>query len=132
MAIPRGRSCIALALVVALLAGPAFAKTTVTTLGGDASRPLDALLYNATIAADDPPADRDGRILALSAGALAGAILGIALTSGLATPVGAAAMAAPGAAIAAREVVIYAARTVAVAITATIGGLLGGWVYQGR
>jgi hypothetical protein len=41
-------------------------------------------------------------------------------------------MAAPGAAIAARDVVIYAARTVAVAITATIGGLLGGWVYQGR
>jgi hypothetical protein len=131
MAIPGGRSCIALVLVVALLAGPAFAKTTVTTLGGDAWRPLDALVNSATIATDDPPADRDGRILALSAGALAGAILGIALTSGLATPVGAAAMAAP-AAIAGREVVIYAARTVAVAITATIGGLLGGWIYQGR
>jgi len=82
--------------------------------------------------ADLLPAGASYRVLAVSAGALAGAIVGIVLTSGLATPVGAAAMMTPDVALAAREGAIYAARAVAVVITATIGGFFGSWMYQGR
>ena len=132
MAISHGRSCIAVTLVLALLGGSAAAKTTVSTLGDGASRPIDAWVDSTALATDDPPAAGDGSVLAISAGALAGAIVGIVLTSGLATPVGAAAMVSPGVAFAAREGAIYAARTVAVMISATIGGLLGNWIYQRR
>jgi hypothetical protein len=135
MVLSRGRSCIGLALVLALMSGSAVAKTAATSFAEDPSQSPAAWIgsdYEPQAMADLLPAAPSYRVLAVSAGALAGAVFGIVLTSGLATPVGAAAMAAPGAAIAAREVVIYAARTVAVAITATIGGLLGGWIYQGR
>ena len=131
----RGRSCIGLALVLALLSGPAAAKTAANSFVEDPSRSPVAWMgsdYQPPAIADLLPAAPSYRVLAVSTGALAGAVIGIVLTSGLATPVGAAAMMAPGVALAAREGAIYAARTVAVMISATIGGLLGDWIYQGR
>ena len=120
-----GRSCVALALVLALLSGSAAAKTSATSFAEDPSRSPAAWIgsnYEPQALADLLPAGASYRVLAVSAGALAGAIVGIVLTSGLATPVGAAAMMTPDVALAAREGAIYAARAVSVVITATIGG----------
>jgi hypothetical protein len=129
----RRRSCIGLALVLALTSGSAAAKTAATSFAEDPSPSPDAWIgsdFEPQAMADRLPAAPSYRVLAVSAGALAGAAFGIVLTSGMATPVGAAAMFTPGVALAAREGAIYAARAVAVMIAATIGGWFGGWVYQ--
>jgi hypothetical protein len=131
----RGKSCIALVLVLALLGGPAAAKTSATSFAEEPPRSLDAWVggvHDPQATADLLPAGASYRVLAVSAGALAGAIVGIVLTGGLATPAGAAAMLTPSVALAAREGALYAARAVAVMITAGVGGFIGNWLYQGR
>ena len=65
-------------------------------------------------------------------GALAGAMVGIALASVLPTPLGAGELLVPGVAVAARDGAIYAARAVTVMVGAGIGGFVASWIYHNR
>jgi leucyl aminopeptidase len=76
----RGRSCIGLALVLALTSGSAVAKTAAPSFAEDPSQSPAAWIgsdYEPQAMADLLPAAPSYRVLAVSAGALAGAVLGI-------------------------------------------------------
>ena len=134
MASCRGRSCLSLALALALLTGPVAANTPAATVAGETLRSPDPWtgIGHSQPAAESPPAGPSYRVLVISAGALAGVVVGIVITSGLATPAGAAALATPAVTLAARNGAVYAARAVTIVFSAAIGGLMADWLYRGR
>ena len=126
---------VACALTLILPSGPAAAKTSATSLVERESRLFDSWL--ATVDGGQPlagylPAGPDYHLLAVSAGSLAGAVVGVGLASVLSTPLGAGGLLVPGVAVAARDVAIYAARAVTVVVSSGIGGFVASWIYHNR
>ena len=126
---------VACALTLILPSGPADAKTSASSLVERQSQLFDAWLGphdRPEPLAGVLPAGPDYHLLAVSAGSLAGAMVGIALASALPTPLGAGALMAPAAAVAARNGAIYVARAVTVMVSSGIGGFIASWIYHNR
>jgi hypothetical protein len=124
---------VAPAFALNVLAGSAAAKTSASSYIEEQSRLFDAWFT----AGDDPkpladpaPAGPNYHLLAVAAGSLAGAVVGIALTGALPVPIGVGAALAPGVAVAARDGAIYAARAVTIMIASGIGGFIASWIYH--
>ena len=84
-------------------------------------------------AADEPttavlPRPTNWRIVGISAGVLTGAAIGTASSAGVGAPVLVGAVTATGAAFVVRTGAFYAARAMAVVVSAGIGGFVGNWL----
>ena len=126
---------VASALTLILPIGSAAAKTSVSSLDERQSQLFDAWLGphdRPEPLAGVLPAGPNYHLLAVSAGSLAGAMVGVALASVLPTPLGAGALMAPAAAVAARNGAIYVARAVTVLVSSGIGGFVASWIYHNR
>jgi len=126
---------VAFTLSLILPSGPAAAKASATSLVERESQLFDSWL--ATVDGGQPlagfqPAGPNYHLLAVSAGSLAGAIVGIGLASVVPTPLGVGELLVPGVAVAARDVAIYAARAVTVMVSTGIGGFVASWIYHSR
>jgi hypothetical protein len=126
---------VASALTLILLTGPAAAKTTAASLIERQSQLFDAWLGphdRPQPLAGVLPAGRNYHLVAVAAGSLAGAMVGIAFASLLPTPLGAGVVMAPAIAVAAGNGAIYAARAVTVMVGTGIGGFIASWIYHNR
>src|SRR5690242_8472529 len=126
---------VAFTLALSLPSGPAAAKASATSLVERESQLFDSWL--ATVDDGQPlagvlPAGPNYHLLAVSAGSLAGAVVGVGLASVLPAPLGAGELLLPGVAVAARDVAIYAARAVTVMVSTGIGGFVASWIYHSR